>query len=58
MREARDMATAMCSKRVVLGSRPQRVAEGGGDEEEGKTADMEEDVEAVGGGQSHHDGGN
>jgi len=43
---ARDMAMAMGSDRVALGSRPQGVAEEGGDKEE--MAEVDEEVEAVG----------
>ena len=42
---ARDMATATGSNRAVLDNRPQRMVEGGGDEEE--MADVDEEEEAV-----------
>jgi len=47
MSAARDMPMATVSTRVILGPRPEGVAEAVGDEEE--TADVDKEVQAIGG---------
>ena len=49
-RESQDMATTMGSNRVALGLWAHGVSEGGGDEKK-EMADVDEEEEAVGGGQ-------